>query len=90
MADSAITWFSAFLFVLLCFFRATPVAYGSFQDRGQIGATAACLCNSHSNTGSGIRDPTCVLTYVPQLRATLDPKPTEPGQGSNLHPYQVD
>ena len=43
-----------FLFVCLCFafFRAEPEAYGSFQARGQIGATAASLYHSHSNTGS--------------------------------------
>ena len=33
-----------------CLFRATPMAYGSSQARGWIGATAASLC--HSNTGS--------------------------------------
>ena len=36
------------LFVLL--FRAAPIAYGVSQARGQIGATAAGLCHSHSNT----------------------------------------
>ena len=34
-------------FILL--FRAIPVAYGSFQARGQIGAAAAGLRYSHSN-----------------------------------------
>jgi len=33
-------------------FRATPLAYGSSQARGQIGATAAGLHHSYSNTGS--------------------------------------
>ena len=33
-------------------FRAEPMAYGSSQVRGQIGATAASLCHSHSNAGS--------------------------------------
>ena len=37
-----------FLFV----FRATPVAYGSSQARGRIGAAAASLCHSHSSVGS--------------------------------------
>ena len=32
-----------------CLFRATPVAYGGSQARGQIGATAAGL---HHNAGS--------------------------------------
>ena len=35
---------------------------------GQIGATAASLCHSHSNTGSEPH-----LRPTPQLRATLDP-----------------
>ena len=45
-------------FVLFCFFvclfafsRAAPVAYGGSQARGQIGAIAAGLRHSHSNTG---------------------------------------
>ena len=37
-------------FVLL--FRAVPAAYGNSQDRGQIRAAAASLCQSHSNTRS--------------------------------------
>ena len=41
---------SFFFFFLL--FRATLVAYGGFQTRGQIRATAASLCHSHHNTGS--------------------------------------
>ena len=35
------------IFFLL--FRAAPTAYGSFQARDQIGATAASLHHSHSN-----------------------------------------
>ena len=37
-----------------CFFflRVTPMAYGGSQARGQIGAAAAGLQNSHSNVGS--------------------------------------
>ena len=48
----------SFLFVLLHFFfffglfRASPTAYGSSQARGQIGATAFGLYQSHSNTKS--------------------------------------
>ena len=34
------------------FFRAAPVAYGSSQDGGQIGAVAASLHHSHSSSGS--------------------------------------
>ena len=33
-------------------FRATPVARGCSQSRGQIGAVAAGLCHSYSNAGS--------------------------------------
>ena len=41
------------------------MAYGSFQARGQIGATAACLHHGHSNSGSkpGL-GPTLQLTAV--------------------------
>ena len=39
-------------FFPLFFFRAEPVAYGSFQAKGQIGAAAAGLYYSHSNAGS--------------------------------------
>ena len=47
-----------FFFVLFCFFvflpfsRATPASYGGSQARGQIGALAAGLRQSHSNSGS--------------------------------------
>ena len=46
--------FSLFLFMYLfiCFFRATLTVCGSSQTRGRIGATAAGLHRSHSNTGS--------------------------------------
>ena len=71
-------------FVLFCFllFRATPAAYGSSQARGCIGAAAAGPRHSHSNVGSKPR-----LQPIPQLMATLDPQPTERGQGLNLHPH---
>ena len=36
----------------VCLFRAIPVAYGGSQARGQIGAGAADLYPSHSNTRS--------------------------------------
>ena len=38
--------------ILLLLFRAAPKAYGGSQARGSIGATAATLHHSHSNTGS--------------------------------------
>ena len=41
------------LFCFLLFFpTAAPVAYGSSQSRGQIGAAAASLDHSHSNARS--------------------------------------
>ena len=40
------------LFIYLFIFRAAPMAYGSSQARGQIGASAARLHHSHSNMGS--------------------------------------
>ena len=43
---------SPFFFFFFCLFRAAPVAYGSSQARGQIGAAAASLHHSHSNEGS--------------------------------------
>ena len=64
------------------FFRATPVAFGSSQGRGQIRITAAGQHQSHSNTRSEPH-----LWHMPQLVATLDPKLTEWGQGLNPHPH---
>ena len=49
-------------------FMAAPVAYGSSQAQGPIGAVASGLCRSHSNTGSEPR-----LPLIPQLTAKLDP-----------------
>ena len=51
---------------LLSAFRVIPMAYGSSQARGRIGATAVGLC--HSN----MRFQLC-LWPTPQLTATLDP-----------------
>ena len=59
---------SLFCFVLVCclFSRAAPTAYGRSQTRGLIGAVAASLCHSHSNTGSELRlQPTPQLTAMP-------------------------
>ena len=46
---------------------ATPMAYGGSQARGLIGAVAAGLRHSHSNTGSEL-----CLWPTAQLTATLD------------------
>ena len=45
-----VLFFGFFCFVL--FFRAALAAHRSFQARGRIGATAAGLPHSHSNSGS--------------------------------------
>ena len=50
------------------FFRAVPAAYGDSQARGRIGAVAAGLDHSPSNTGSKLR-----LQPTPQFTAMLDP-----------------
>ena len=56
------------LFCLFAFFRAAPVAYGDSQARGLIGAVAAGLHHSHSNTRSEPH-----LQPTPLLKATPDP-----------------
>ena len=70
------------LFVFLPFPWAAPAAYGGSEARGRIGAVAAGLRQSHSNAGSELH-----LPPTPQLTATLDPQPTEQGQGSNPQPH---
>ena len=56
------------LFCLFAFSRAAPMAYGGSQARGLIGAAAASLHQSHSNSGSEPR-----LQPTPQVTATPDP-----------------
>ena len=56
------------VFCCCCLFRAAPTAYVGSQARGPIGAVAAGLHHSHSNTGSQPR-----LRPTPQLTATLEP-----------------
>ena len=53
---------------LFLLFRAAPLAYGSSQARGHIGAVATGLHHSHSDTRSEPH-----LQPTPQLMATLDP-----------------
>ena len=60
-----------FFFTFLLF-RATPAAYGHPQAKGPIRATAAGLCQSHSNARSEL-----LLRPMPQLTATLDLRPPE-------------
>ena len=73
---------SFLVFFVFCLFRAVPAAYGHSQARGRIGATAADLHQSHSNSGS---EP--CLRPIPHLTATLDLEPTEQGRGLNPHPH---
>ena len=61
-------FFCLFVFCLCAFSRATPMAYGSSQARGLIGAAATSLYQSHGNAGSEPH-----LRPTPQLMATLDP-----------------
>ena len=56
-----------YLFIYFAIFWAAPVAYGGSRARGRIGAVAASLRQSHSNTGSELR-----LRPTPQLMATPD------------------
>ena len=55
--------FTIIVFFVFCLFRATPMAYGSSQARGQIGAVAAGLRQSHSNAGSELPSAT-YTTYT--------------------------
>ena len=71
-----------FFFFVFCLLRAASRVYGGSQARGPNGAVATSLCHSHSNARSKLW-----LKCTPQLTATLDPQPTEQGQGSNLQPH---
>ena len=53
-------------------FRATPVVYGGSQARGPIGATAASLHHTHSNTRSSH---ICDLNHssIPGARPGIEP-----------------
>ena len=55
-------------YVMLCYFRATHVAYGSSQARGQIGAAVVRLYHSHSKVGFEPH-----LQPTPQLMAMPEP-----------------
>ena len=59
-----------FYFNFWAFFRAVPMAYGSSQDRGQIGAVSAGLCHSHSNIDLNC---TCHLQHRSQQCWILNP-----------------
>ena len=60
---------NSYLFIYVIYlFRATPVAYGSFQARDRIRAAADGLHHGHSNARSEPR-----LRPMPQLAVALDP-----------------
>ena len=71
-----------FFFFFFLLFRATLTACGGSQARGLIGAVATGLHHSHGKAGSEPH-----LQPTPQLTGTLDPQPTEQGQGSNPKPH---
>ena len=60
-------WKQFLSFFFFGLFRAAP-KFGSSQARGQIGAVAADLYHSHSNSGSEL-----CLWPIPQLIVTPDP-----------------
>ena len=64
------TLFIYFCLFFFCLFRAELAAYGGSQARGQIGAIAAGLHHSHSNTRSKPR-----LRAAPQCTAMPDLNP---------------
>ena len=57
-----------FVGVFFVLFRAAPTTHGGSQTRGLIGAIAAGLHHSHSNTGCEL-----CLRLTPKLMAALDP-----------------
>ena len=57
-----------FVFGLFAISRAASAAYGGSQARGLIGAVAAGLHQSHSNSGSEL-----CLRLTPQLTGMPDP-----------------
>ena len=73
-----------FYFILFIYFAFQGLTHGiwKFPGQGSSQSYAASLCQSHNNSGS---EP--CLQPTPQLTATLDPQPTERGQGSNPHPH---
>ena len=61
-------FFFFFFFFFFWLFRATPVAYGNYQARGQNGAVAARLHYSHSNVESKLHlQPTSQLSPQHQI-----------------------
>ena len=88
LSNNIFNWYALYNIFLSCTllviyifpFMAVPVTYGNSQAKGWIGAAAEAYSTSQGNTGSKPH-----LWSTPYLAATPDPKPTEWGQGSNLH-----
>ena len=59
LLDHMIILLFIYFYFYFLLFRATPMAYGGSQARGQIGATAAGVYHSHSNAGSTSQGPCC-------------------------------
>ena len=59
---------SFIIIIIILLFSAAPVAYGSFQARGRIGAAAAGLRHIHSSARSEPH-----LQTIPQFMAMPDP-----------------
>ena len=73
---------SLFIYLFIfCFLGLHPWHVEAPRPGGPVGATASSLSHSHSNVGSELR-----LQPTTQPATTLDPRPTEQGQGSNPHP----
>ena len=66
----AVSQVLSFFFLFYLFLRAKPLAPGGSLARGRIGAAAANLHYSHSNSNSGSEPH---LRPMPQLTATPDP-----------------
>ena len=73
-------FFFFFFFLLFCFLGPHP--WHMEAPTLGVKSVAASLHHSHSNVGSEPH-----LRTTPQLTTTLDPRPTEQGQGSNPHPH---
>ena len=67
-SEQFLSFFLPFSLWSFCLFRTAPRAYRGFQARAQIGAVAAGLHQSLSNSGSEL-----TVLPVPQLMARPDP-----------------
>ena len=67
-SDVTATHTGSFFFFFFFLFRASPLAFGSSQARGQIGTAATGLCHNHSTSRSELQ-----LQPTLQLMATPDP-----------------